>query len=271
MWDLLKAELLKLRRCQILWVGLVALALCPLVQYGSQLIVEAEYRNPNYDFSTLFENVVWGNTQMFFPISLVMIGSWLIDRESTHDTLKNIMTIPVSMPKMLGAKLFWVGIFAVLLGIYSVGVTLITGLTVGLSGLTVEVFFHGGTQIRVGSSDDLFGLYAADLDFWADPRGISGGSILAFFLGYSMLFFKGGILASIYPFSAALILVGFDMSGYAGTTTAPNPLLAVIGVGIMVLWAVLLLLMSSNKKEIKSRKQANSKGKGKRAVRRKGR
>jgi hypothetical protein len=48
-------------------------------------------------------------------------------------------------------------------------------------------------------------------------------------------------------------------------------LLAVIGVGIMVLWAVLLLLMSSNKKEIKSRKQANSKGKGKRAVRRKGR
>ena len=76
-----------------------------------------------------------------------------------------------------------------------------------------------------------------------------GGSILAFFLGYSMMFFKGGILASIYPFSAALILVGFDMSEYAGTTTAPNPLLAVIGVGIMVLWAVLLLVMSSNKKK----------------------
>ena len=50
MWNLLKSELLKLRRCQILLVGLVALALCPLVQYGSQLIVEAEYRNPNYVF-----------------------------------------------------------------------------------------------------------------------------------------------------------------------------------------------------------------------------
>ena len=96
-----------------------------------------------------------------------------------------------------------------------------------------------------------------------------GGSILAFFLGYSMLFFKGGILASIYPFSAALILVGFDMSEYAGTTTASTPLLAVIGVGIMVLWAVLLLLMSSNKKEMKLRKQTNDNGRGKRAVRRK--
>lgn len=71
-----------------------------------------------------------------------MIGGWLIDRESTHDTLKkNIMTIPVSMPKMLGAKLLLVGMLAVLLGIYSVGITLITGLTVGLSGLTAEVFF----------------------------------------------------------------------------------------------------------------------------------
>ena len=142
MWNLLKSELLKLRRCQILLVGLVALALCPLVQYGSQLIVEAEYRNPNYDFSALFENVVWGNTQIFLPISLVMIGGWLIDRESTHDTLKNIMTIPVSMPKMLGAKLLLVGMLAVLLGIYSVGITLITGLTVGLSGLTAEVFLN---------------------------------------------------------------------------------------------------------------------------------
>lgn len=141
MWNLLKSELLKLRRCQILLVGLVSLALCPLVQYGSQLIVEAEYRNPNYDFSALFENVVWGNTQIFLPISLVMIGGWIIDRESAHDTLKNIMTIPISMPKMLGVKLFLVGMLAVLLGIYSVCITVITGLAVELSGLTEEVFF----------------------------------------------------------------------------------------------------------------------------------
>lgn len=269
MWNLLKSELLKLRRCKILWVGLVALALCPLVQYGSQLIMEAEYRNPNYDFSTLFENVVWGNTQMFFPISLVMIGSWLIDRESTHDTLKNIMTIPVSMPKMLGAKLFWVGVLAVLLGIYSVAITLITGLTVGLSGLTEEVFFHGGTQIVLASLTTYLVCMPLILIFGQTRGAYLGGSILSFFLGYSMLFFKGGILASIYPFSAALILVGFDMSGYAGTITAPNPLLSVIGVGIMVLWAMLLLLMSNSKKEMKPRKQTNAKGK--RAVRRKGR
>ena len=268
MWNLLKAELVKMRRCQILLAGLVALALCPLVQYGSQLIVAAEYRNPNYDFSTLFENVVWGNTQMFFPISLVMIGSWMIDRESTCDTLKNIMTIPVSMPKMLGAKLFWVGIFAVLLGIYSVGVTLLTGLTVGLSGLTAEVFFHGGAQIVLAALTTYLVCMPLILIFGQIRGAYLGGSILAFFLGYSMLFFKSGILASVYPFSAALILAGFDMGEYAGTTTAPNPLLAVIGVGSMVAWAILLLVMPGNKKEMQSRKQANARGRGRRAARR---
>ena len=173
MWNLLKSELLKLRRCQILLVGIVALTLCPLVQYGSQLIVEAEYQNPNYNFQTLFENVVWGNTQIFLPISLVMIGGWLIDRESALDTLKNIMSIPISMPKMLGAKLLLVGMLAVLLGFYSVGVTVITGLTVGLSGLTVEVLFHSGIQIVLAALTTCLGVYAPDLDFWTNTWGIS--------------------------------------------------------------------------------------------------
>ena len=147
MWNLLRAELLKLRRCQILLVGLVALGLCPLVQYGSQMIIEAEYRDPDYDIQTLFANVIWGNTQIFLPISLVMTGAWLMDRESSHDTLKNIMAVPVSMPGLLGTKLLLTGMLAVLLGIYSAGVTLVTGLAAGLPGLTAEVLFHGSTQI----------------------------------------------------------------------------------------------------------------------------
>ena len=171
----------------------------------------------------------------------------------------------------MGAKLLLVGMLAVLLGIYSVGVTLITGLTVGLSGLTAEVLFHSGTQIVLAAQTTYLVCMPLILIFGQIRGAYLGGSILAFFLGYSMMFFKGGILASIYPFSAALILVGFDMSEYAGTTTAPNPLLAVIGVGIMVLWAVLLLLMSSRKKEMKPHKQTNTKGKGKRTARRKGR
>ena len=126
----------------------------------------------------------------FFLISLVMIGSWLIDRESTHDTLKNIMTIPVSMPKMLGAKLFWVGVLTVLLGIYSVAITLITGLTVGLSELTEEVFFHGGTQIVLASLTTYLVCMPLILIFGQIRGAYLGGSICHFSLDTVCCFSK---------------------------------------------------------------------------------
>ena len=127
MWKMIQTEWWKLRRCQILLVGIVALALCPVVQYGTQLIVNPEIRDPNFDFIHLFANVVWGNTQVFLPISLVMIGGWLIDRENTHDTMKNLLTVPVSYPKLLGGKLAVTGLLSLLFGCYSVAVTVLTG------------------------------------------------------------------------------------------------------------------------------------------------
>ena len=42
MKNMIQTEWWKLRRCQILLVGIVALALCPVVQYGTQLIVNPE-------------------------------------------------------------------------------------------------------------------------------------------------------------------------------------------------------------------------------------
>lgn len=174
MWNLMKAELLKLRRCQIFLVGFTALALCPFVQYGSQLIISAKYRDPNFDFTALFENVVWGNTQIFLPVSLVMIGGWFIDRESAHDTLKNIMTIPVSMPKLLGVKLLLIGIMTVLLGIYSTGVTLITGGGCWFAWVDCAGAFLLWHTDCDGSFDNLSGLYAPYFDFWADSGSVSG-------------------------------------------------------------------------------------------------
>ena len=104
MWSILKGEWHKLRRCQILLVGIVALTLCPVAQYGVQLLINPELQDQSFDFLKLFANVIWGNTQIFLPISLVMIGGWLIDRENTNDTMKNLLTVPVSYLKLLVGK-----------------------------------------------------------------------------------------------------------------------------------------------------------------------
>ena len=74
------------------------------------------------------------------------------------------------------------------------------------------------------------------------------------------------LASSLYPFSAALVLAGFDLSGYAGMTAAPDLGLAAAGVGVMVLWTGLLLLRSRKKKEMRPRRQASARGKARRAA-----
>lgn len=122
---------------------------------------------------------------------------------------------------------------AVFLGIYSAGVTLDHWTGGRPAGLTAEVLFHGSTQIVAAAFTTSLVCMPLILIFGQIRGAYLGGSILAFFLGYSMLFFKGGVLSSLYPFSAALVLAGFDLSGYAGMTAAPDLGLAAAGVGVM--------------------------------------
>lgn len=250
MWNILRAELYKIRRCQIFLVGIVALALCPVMQYGSQLIMDPNYRELNFDFADLFSNVVWGNTQVFLPVSLVMTGGWLIDRETVNDTMKNIVTVPVSMPRLLCAKLLVMGLLAVLLGGYSICTTLLTGVIAGLPGLTLSLIWNGGIQVVAAAFTTYLVCMPMILVFGQIRGAYLGGSILAFFLGYSMLFFKDGILLSAYPFSAALILVGFDMAQYNGAVSPPDGLMAAAGMCLMLLITLILLAGSGRRREV---------------------
>ena len=265
MWSILKGEWRKLRRCQILLVGIVALALCPVVQYGSQLILNPEMRDPNYNFVTLFSNVLWGNTQMFLPLSLVMIGGWLIDRENTNDTMKNLLTVPVSYPKLLGGKLIVTMSLSLLFGIYSVAVTVLAGWLVGLGGFSSTVLLQQGTQVIAAAFTTGLVCMPMILIFGQIRGAYLGGSLLTFFLGYCILFFKSGFLLSAYPFSAALILAGFDMQAYNGATQAPSVLLAVVGIAaVLVLTMAVLLLSRPSKKAGNNKKKKVKKGRGRR-------
>lgn len=268
MWNLIRAEWLKIRRCQILLVGIVSLALCPVMQYGTQLVLEPEYRDPNFDFTLLFSNVIWGNSQIFLPISLVMIGGWFIDRETTHDTLKNIVTVPVPMSKLLGAKLTVTGLLSLAFGIYSSCLTLLTGIVVGLPGLTLALAASCGVQVIAAAFMTYLVCTPMILIFGQMRGAYLGGSIVTFFLGYSMLFFKSGVLLSAYPFSSALILAGFDMTRYNGASSPPDYLLAMAGIAVMLLASVFLLAISNRQRELKP--QRVRKGKKKRRGTRRG-
>ena len=264
MGSILKGERRKLRRCQILLVGIVALALCPVVQYGTQLIVNPEIRDPNYNFVSLFANVIWGNTQIFLPISLVMIGGWLIDRENTNDTMKNLLAVPVSYPKLLGGKLIVTIFLSLLFGIYSVAVTVLTGTLAGLDGLSAAVLLRQGVQVVAAAFNTCLVCMPIILIFGQMRGAYLGGSLLTFFLGYCILFFKSGFLLSAYPFSAALILAGFDMQAYNGATQSPSILLALAGIAAALILTMVILLLSHPSSKAGNRKKKAKKGRSQR-------
>ena len=260
MKNLIQTEWQKLCRCQILLVGIVALALCPVAQYGTQLMVNPEIRDPNYDFAHLFASVIWGNTQVFLPISLVMIGGWLIDRENTHDTMKNLLTIPVFYSRLLGGKLAVTALLSLLFGLYSVAVTVLTGTLAGLPGLTPGLILQQGGQVVAAAFTTFLVCMPMILIFGQMRGAYLGGSILTFFLGYCILFFKSGFLLSAYPFSAALVLAGFDMQAYNGATEAPSIPLALLGMGAVVLLTAALLALSRPSGRAGEKKKAGGRG-----------
>ncbi len=266
MWSILKGEWRKLRRCQILLVGVVALALCPVVQYGTQLIINPELRDQSFDFVRLFTNVIWGNTQIFLPISLTMIGGWLIDREFANDTMKNLMTVPVPYSKLLGGKLMVIVFLSLLFGAYSAAITVLTGAIAGLDGLSVSVLLQ--QSIRVVAAAFNTGLVCMPLVLiFGQIRGTYlGGSLLTFFLGYCILFFKGGFLLSAYPFSAALILAGFDMQAYNGAVQSSSILLALAGMAAVIALTMGILLISRPGSKAGERKKKVRKGRGQRRL-----
>ena len=247
MWDLIRCEWLKLRRCPILLVGIAAMSLCPAVQYGSQQMVAPEFQTPDYGFSQLFASVIWGNTQIFLPISLVMTGGWMIDRERGNDTEKNLLTLPVSYPRLLMGKLAAAGMLALLFGLCSAVSTLFTGILTGLPGVSPEMILGKTGQLTAAALATWVACMPLILLFGQLPRAYLGGSILAFLMGYCILFFKDGFLLSAYPFSAALVLSGFSMAEFNGAKEDPYFWLALGSLAAVGMVTGGILLLSADR------------------------
>ena len=178
--------------------------------------------------------------------------------------MKNLLAVPVSYPKLLGGKLIVTIFLSLLFGLYSVAVTVLTGTLAGLDGLSAAVLLRQGVQVVVAAFNTCLVCMPMILIFGQMRGAYLGGSLLTFFLGYCILFFKSGFLLSSYPFSAALILAGFDMQAYNGATQAPNVLLALAGIAAALVLTMVILLLSHPSSKAGNRKKKAKKGRGQR-------
>ena len=244
MFAIIKTEFLKIKRYHILWIGLIGMFCSPLLQLFSQAVMNEELQNPYFNFAALMDAVIWGNTQIFMPVLFTLTGGYLINREYTDDTIKNILPVPVSFGRFLAGKLAAVGLLSVLFGIYSVIATVAVSILAGLPGLNAVNFFRGLFRMIL-LAVLVYCIVFPIITFCSRKSGLfMTGSVASFIAGYCVLFFKRGLLRDIYPFSAALTLIGFDTSSYTGAPEKGSLPLALISLSFTVLAGILLVCIA---------------------------
>ncbi len=244
MLSIVLTEFQKIKRYHILLIGIIGMTLSPILGLITQNVAIEEAKNPNFNISALVDSTIWNNATIFMPIIFTLIGGYLINREYTDDTLKNILAVPVSFPKLLAGKLTAIGVLSLILGVYSFVITIIVGVCAGLPGMDIFALARG-LRYMAGIS---FGIYIAVLPIIAlcgkIPRLFMGGSIIAFVLGYCSMFFKSGMLRNIYPFLAAFTVIGFDTTSYINSTSDTSVPLGFVSLGVMLVVSIFIITIS---------------------------
>ena len=129
MLNLVITEFRKLKRYSIILIGAIGVACSPIISIVMQNIMTDDAKSIlNYTFPDLLNSTIWNNMTIFFPMILALIGGYMMNREYTDDTLKNLLTVPVTFPKVMMGKMATLGVLAILLGLFNAFVTVIVGL-----------------------------------------------------------------------------------------------------------------------------------------------
>ncbi len=202
----IKTELWKLKRYHMIWAGVLLMLLAVLLTVFTTTALDGTV----WTFSHFAEQVMKENITTIFPMCIALITGYIINREGTDDTLKSILTIPVSFPALLFGKLTVCGLLSLFLGFASTLFTVTASFLLGFPDGTLPAILQAAAQITLNC---LF-LYLAVLPIIAIaariPNGHLIGAVVAFVYGYGGMFAAGNMtLANLYPVTASMGLVGY--------------------------------------------------------------
>ena len=82
---LARIEFTKLKRCNVYIVGIVTLLFSPLISVFQQISLNEPI--PHYGFYNLVNDTIWYNICLFLPVSILLLGGYILHREDPEDTL----------------------------------------------------------------------------------------------------------------------------------------------------------------------------------------
>ena len=241
MANMVISEFEKLKRYNILWLGIVA------VFFVSALAVfQSSSEGEALTYQAFSNNIIWNNFSLGFPFIITLTGGYIINREYTDDTLKSIMTIPVSFQKLLFGKLIVTGVLTILFGVFSFICTVISGIFLHCADMNSTNIGHSLLQICAMAFFNFIAVAPLIVWFSRKRDNFFAGALLAFFYGFCGIFVAGRNLTDFYPITAGLGII--DYSGQS--TDVYHPLIGCIVLCLMTLLTVVLIVTYPNYEKV---------------------
>lgn len=262
MFNIVSTEFKKLKRYNILLVGLIGMIFPSFLTVFTQAVASEGAKLETFQFPDLFNGFIWNSVSIFMPIIFTLIAGYIINREYTDGTLKNILTIPVSLAKLIGGKLLAMFFISILLALYGFVVTILVGLLVGLRGLTFTLILNDLIQ-TIGITMSTYIALLPIIAFNSKMEdGYMAGVVLSFVLAYSGMFIKGPFLRSIYPILAGFNIFNFDIAQFTNVSKEGYLSLSLLSIGISLLVSIFIVIFlkpktkkSGKSKELFSREK----------------
>ncbi len=226
-------EFHKLRRYSILWVGIISTFFV-----FALAVFQTSFDSNTVAYAVFVDNVIWNNFSLGFPFVIVLSGGYIINREYTDNTLKSMMTVPVSQKRLLVGKLIVTCLLSLVFAVFSFFCTLLVGAFV-LHCEEMDMAGIGRSFFQI-CAIALFNFVAvAPLIVWSGRKRdrFFVGTGIAFFYGFCGIFVAGRNLTDFYPITAGLGIIN-----YAGQEGAIyDPLVGCEVLALMVLLTIALI------------------------------
>ncbi len=238
---LARIEFTKLKRCNAYIVGIVTLLFSTLISVFQQMSLNEPI--PHYGFYNLVNDTIWYNMCLFLPVTIIFLGGYMINREYTEDTLKNMFIVPVTYQTLICGKLIALAIMTMLYCGYSALVTILISATLFPEGLSlISSILEAGKIIIVGLC-----IYIAIMPVicWCCGRKnrFMAAAVLGFLYGFFGIPIAGHGLQDFYPITAGLTIIHYN--GSTNATSSYNLGIAIATLLLMILFSSLILYFQS--------------------------
>lgn len=254
MKNIVKMEFFKIKRYSVLWIGVATMFAVVLLTRFMAIASDGTV----HTLSNFSSNTIWNNLVLIYPATITLMAGYIIERERTDDTLKNILTLPVSFRKLLAGKLIAVGLLAVVLSLIEYAFTMTVFFISGFPGFTVGGAVQSLFQM-IGMNLFAYVAVLPIISFMGQRRGsFMAGVSFAFFYGFIGMMASGHGLREIYPITAGLSLIRYQEEA----DISADPFVAMIVLSVMLVISVLIVVNAKDReattKKRKGVRQAHS-------------